>query len=283
MTAEQGDRDFIRANNKVPSSLTQARLQIKYELLNYLRSRRFYILLAIVAIIGLLIMAVIDYYRPSAYLTSNLAFYSTWWGGVVTLIVVLGGIFFGGDAISGEFQNKTGYYLIPNPIRRSSVYIGKWVAAFIASTIMVCVFAVITMMDGALYFGASIPYQFVESFLLTLVYILPILGITFFFSSLFKNNSYSILVSAILLLFGFSVILELVTFIAKVEPWFILTYGEGIIGNVLSPTGYPTHHVVTIAGTMYSATIPEGLAIMLIYFAVTTLLGLVLFEREEFN
>jgi ABC-type transport system involved in multi-copper enzyme maturation permease subunit len=39
-----------------------------------------------------------------------------------------------------------------------------------------------------------------------------------------------------------------------------------------------------IAGSSsYSATIPEGLAIMLAYFAITTLLGLILFEKKDFD
>jgi hypothetical protein len=35
--------------------------------------------------------------------------------------------------------------------------------------------------------------------------------------------------------------------------------------------------------TSFSATILEGIAIMLIYFAATAVGGLVLFERKEFN
>lgn len=277
------EEEFIRANNEVPSGLEQIRIQIKYEFLNYLRSKRFYILLGIVAAIGLLIMAAIASIRPTEYLSSNLAFYHTWWGNIVGLVVILGGIFFGGDAISGEFQNKTGYYLLPNPLKRLAIYFGKYVAAYLACLIMVGVFAVITVADGALYFGTSIPYQFAESFLFTVIYIAPILGVTFLFSSVFKNNSYSILVSAILLIFGFGTIATELASLAQVEPWFSLNYGGSIAGNVLNPGGYPSRNIVVAGVKTFAATIPEGLAIMLIYFAVTTILGLLLFERKDFN
>jgi ABC-2 type transport system permease protein len=73
-----------------------------------------------------LLTFVVAYYRPEWFLSSSLSFYGEWWGNAVTFVIVLSGIFFGGDAISGEFQNKTGYFAIPNPIKRSSVYIGKW-------------------------------------------------------------------------------------------------------------------------------------------------------------
>jgi hypothetical protein len=37
------------------------------------------------------------------------------------------------------------------------------------------------------------------------------------------------------------------------------------------------------AQTLYNPTVPEGVAIMLGYFLAMTLLGLFLFEREEFT
>lgn len=285
-------QSFTGANNKVPSSLAQVGLQTKYEFLNYFRSRRFFILLGITVAIGLVLTAIVDYYRPASFLASDLTFYSGWWGNTATFIVILSGIFFGGDAISAEFQNKTGYYLVPNPIRRSSIYIGKWIAAFIASSVILGIFAWMTIGNALYYFGATMPYQFPESLAFSWFYLVAVLGFAFFFSSLFKSSSYSILVTAILFLFAFSIIETLYASLAQAEPWFILTYGSSIIGNVLATT-YPPHEVVQhgFGGnnpnaptfTTFNATIPEGLVIMLVYFVVTAIVGLILFERKEFN
>jgi ABC-2 type transport system permease protein len=283
LAANPEAQPFEGANNKVPSGLAQCRVQAEFEFLNYLRSTRFYILLAIVATIGIAIMAVMYVYKPSTYLSSPLSFYSVWWGTVVNLCVILTGIFFGADAISTEFQNKTGYYLLPNPVRRSSIFIGKWIASFLASAIAIGVYAAITLADGAIYFGSNIPYQFGESFVFALFYIFPILGVSFFISSLFKNNSYSILLTAILLLFGFNFITPLITALSKSEPWYVLSYGAGIITNVLSSSGYPPHEVVIAGSSSFNATIPEGLGIMFTYFVVTSILGIILFEKEDFN
>ena len=283
MTEDPKDHYFERANNKVPSDLAQCRVQAEFEFMNYLHSTRFYILLAIVVTIGVAIMAVMYIYQPATYLSSPLAFYSVWWGSIVNLCVILSGIFFGADAISTEFQNKTGYYLLPNPVRRSSIYFGKWIASFLASAIAIGVYAAITIADGAIYFGLNIPYQFGESFIFAILYILPIIGVSFFISSMFKNNSYSILVTAILLLFGFEYITPLITALSNSEPWYVLTYGAGIISNILSSTGYLPHEVVVAGFSSYHATIPEGLAIIFAYFAVTTILGLALFEKNDFN
>ncbi len=263
---------------------------MKYTFLDYFRSRRFFILLAIVLLISAALTIVIGYYRPPGLLSSDLSFYSSWWGISAVLLTALFGIFFGGDAISGEFQNRTGYFSLSHPVRRSSVYIGKWLAAFLASSIILVVFTAVTLGNGVYYFGLSLPYQFGEAVLFTWFYLVAVLGSTFFFSSLFKTSSYAILVTAVLFLFAFNLIQLLVASFAQLEPWFILTYGSQIIGNVLNPQGYPAHTMTErVFGpngptvTTYSATIPEGLVIIAAYFIVTAILGLVLFERKEFT
>jgi ABC-2 type transport system permease protein len=278
------------SENKVPSSLTQVGITMKYTFLDYFRSRRFFILLVITLLISALLTFIVGYYRPETFLTSDLSFYSRWWGMSVTFVIVLSAIFFGGDAISGEFQNKTGYFGVPNPIRRSSIYVGKWLAAFIAATVILVVFTAITVGNGVYYFGLTVPYQFGLSVLLAWFYLAAVLGFTFFFSSLFKSSSISILVTAILFLFAFTLIQTLVADLVQVEPWFILTYGGQIIGNILT-VPYPAHTVVstehfggrTLTITTFNAPVPEGLAIIALYFIITAVLGLVLFERKEFT
>ena len=268
----------------------QTLIIFKYAFMDYFRSRRFFILLLITVIIGAILTGVIGYFRPQSVLSSPLSFYSIWWGGTISFIVILSAVFFGGDAISGEFQNKTGYFLIGNPIRRSSIYIGKWVAALVASLIMVGVFFAITAGNAIFYFGYSaIPYQFLESLAFVLLYLVTAMGITFFFSSLFKTNSMSILVTVILFLFVFSIVQTLVANLAGVEPWFIVTYGASIYSNVLQST-YPAHIAAqnsaridprAFNSTLYYATIPEGITIMIVYFVFSTIGGLLLFERKE--
>lgn len=276
--------------SSLPSSFEQIGVITKYEILNYFRSRRFFILLTIALVIGATLTGIIGYYRPSSFLSSALSFYSQWWGMSVTFVIILSGVFFGGDAISGEFQNKTGYFLVGNPIRRSTIYVGKWLAALCASLIVFGVFTAMTLGNAIYYFGTSVPYQFWESFLFSIIYIISVLGFTFFFSCVFKSSSMSILVTIVLLLFGFSIIQDIVANVAQIEPWFLITYGAQIIGNVLSDP-YPSHKTTMHIGrngtgptfTVYNATIPEGIAILLVYFAITAILGLVLFERKEFT
>src|SRR5881409_1723056 len=253
----------------LPSSVSQVGTVTKYELVNYFRSRRFFVLLVIGVIISALLTVLVGYYRPADFMSSSLKFYYNWFNGSITFVIILSGIFYGGDAISGEFQNKTGYFLVANPLRRSSIYIGKWLGALTASLIVFATYAAITVGNGLYYFGANVPYQFAESLSFSILYLIAVLGFTFFFSSLFKSSSMSILITAILFLFAFSLIQLIVSGLVQIEPWFIITYGSGIIGNVLMDT-YPTTQPIRGPGgrdsTTFAATIPEGIGILVAYF-----------------
>ena len=81
----------FESKNIVPSSIAQVGITTKYALLDYIRSRRFYILLSITVIIGLILTAVAAY-RPEFFNTSELGFYANWWGLTASFVVVLSAI-----------------------------------------------------------------------------------------------------------------------------------------------------------------------------------------------
>jgi ABC-2 type transport system permease protein len=272
----------------LPDTLAQAFILQRYQLRDYLRSRRFVLMMGIVAAIGAILSFVLYHYNGAGLTGSSDAFYGTLWAGGVTVVIIFSGIIFGGDAIAGEFQNKTGYFLMGLPIRRASVYVGKFLAAYAASVVAVLVYLAILLANGAYYLGGNaFPLALVESFLIALLYLAALLGSVFLFSSMFKNSLYAVLVVAVLFLFGFSLIQGLVTDLVKVEPWFIITYAENVISYPFLST-LPAH-MMTSTGprgfvtTTYNPTYLEGFAIMAGYFLFTAIAGLFLFEREQFT
>ncbi|MCI4318248.1 MAG: ABC transporter permease, partial [Thermoplasmata archaeon] len=273
-----------------PHSTVQVLRLARYQLRDYLLSRRFILMLAIVAILGVIISAVVGYYRPASILDNSNDFYGQIWAMGITIVIVFAGVIFGGDAIAGEFQNKTGYFLMGLPIRRGTVYIGKYIAAFVSSLVAVLAFAAILLGNGAYYFGTgAFTAAFLESLILAVVYMLALLGATFMFSSMFKTSTYAVLVVAVLFIFVFSILQALVSGLVKIEPWFIISYASAVIGYPFDPV-LPAHIVQIAVGgpgsptiTSYNPTYLEGVLIMLGYFVVTAILGLLLFEREEFS
>jgi ABC-2 type transport system permease protein len=274
---------------QVPGTIAQALLLSRYQFRDYLRSRRFVLMMAIVAVIGALLSFVLAYFHGAGLTGSSDAFYGSLWAGGVTVVIIFSGIIFGGDAIAGEFQNKTGYFLMGLPVRRSSVYVGKFLAAAAASIIAVLFYLAILLANGGYYLGGgAFPLALFESFAIALLYMLALLGAVFMFSSMFKNSLYAVLVVAVLFLFGFSIIGDLVSTLVKIEPWFLITYAQNVISYPFLST-LPAHVVVVKPPrgggsiTTYNPTYAEGFAVMGGYFILTAIAGLFLFEREEFT
>jgi ABC-2 type transport system permease protein len=286
--------DARSAGLSVPDSMQQVTNLARFQLREYLRSRRFVALVLIVVVIGAILTFVVAHFR-SSIVSTNIAFYGTFWGGGVDIVIVLAAVFFGGDAIAGEFQNKTGYFLMGLPVRRATVYVGKFVAAFIASLSMLVLFLAILLLNGLYYFPASaFPWQLGVSFVLAVVYLSAVMGATFLFSSLFKTSAYGFVLTAILFLFGFTLLQDLVADLVKIEPWMIISYANSTIGSVFGSNvnwGIYGQSVTTTLGmgprmittTTWTAGIAEGVVIMIAYLLVTAIAGLWLFEREEFT
>ena len=79
--------------NVVPDSITQTYVIMKYSFLDYIRSRRFFVLLLIALIIGGLLTGIVGYFRPQLFLSDVLSFYSGWWGNSITFLIILSAIF----------------------------------------------------------------------------------------------------------------------------------------------------------------------------------------------
>ena len=293
--------DPVSPRLQVPGTVDQIIKLTRYQLREYPSSRRFVALVGIVVVIAAIITFIVADLQSNAavkaLLASPDAFYGSFWGGGAGFVVVLSAVFFGGDAIAGEFQNKTGYFLMGLPIRRSAIYIGKYIAAFLASASMLLLYLVLLLLNGVHYFGASaFPWQFLPSLALALVYLMAVLGTTFLFSSLFKTSAYGFVLTAILFLIGFGLLQTLITSVVKIEPWMIISYANGAIGDVFAPTiNWGLSGTVTVTKvplgrgggfdtvTSYTPGVAEGVVIMLAYFILTAIAGLYLFEREEFT
>jgi ABC-2 type transport system permease protein len=279
---------------RAPPLLQQIPKLARYQLREYLRSRRFFAMAGIVLFIGGVLTAATGYYRGSL-VASPVGFYAADWGGAAGYLIVFVAVLFGGDAIAGEFQNKTGYFLMGLPVRRSTVYFGKFLAALVAAGSMLLLYLGILLANGAYYFGTgAFPWQLAASVLLAVVYLAAVLGATFLFSSLFKTSAYGFVLTAVLFLIGFTLLQDYISILLHNQPWMVISYASGTIGSVFNTpvnwgftgTSILMHgdieknvvvRIYTVAG------VAEGVVIMVGYLLVTLLGGLWLFEREDFS
>ena len=260
----------------------------RHQLRHYLRTNRFLGLLGFVFVVSALTLtfevsvgipterlAQLDH--PSEYVCNFLGYAPLW--------IILAAAFFGGDALSVDFSTGAGYYMLVLPIRRSVLLVGRYAAAALATFAVVGLYYAFAIVGGAYFFSsASLPWWGIgESLGAAALFTLSTLSVAFCVSAFIRSPSAGVLIT-ILALFVVFAALENVTELANFEPWFSLYYGGGAIYSILD-TDFIHRQLVPLGAGQYSviwtATVPEGLAIMVGYIAAFLPLSAYLYYRKE--
>ena len=275
-----------------PNQIRQIGIVTRYELLKYLRGRRLLAIILLTVIISGIFLVVppaigSQYSKdPTDFVMNMLRF--------LGVLSILSATFFGADAIVSEFESKTGYFLFPNPIRKTTIFLGKFIASALVSVGAIALYYLIAVASVQVIDG-SVPANTGLSFAYALVYLFAILAVAYLFSAMMRSSVYSL----ILTFFTFFLILPIVDAVgevAKFKAWFSITFASGIATNILQ-NPYPTDTVITTAGrglgpgpatagqtvsvAQYYPSVTVSLAVMAAYFIVAFLLAIVLARRRE--
>ncbi len=143
-----------------------------------------------------------------------------------------------GGAILPEIGSRYSYFLFVQPSSRHSIVMGRYLAAFVGSAIIMAVYYV-TAILVSLYLFYSIPsiIPLFISFAETLLIILAVLALVIFIGSPSDNPQAASMATLFLLLFGFYLLLGfLPIFYPTTEPWFMLNYAAESTYSVFSST-----------------------------------------------
>jgi len=272
-----------------PNSLRQIATVTKYELLKYLRGRRLLAIVVLTIIISAIFLIVppaigSDYSKdPKEFTVNMLSFLS--------ILAILSATFFGADAIVSEYESKTGYFLFPNPIRKTVIFLGKFIASALVSVGAIGLYYAIAVVSVRVIDG-SIPTNTGLSFIYSLFYLFAILAIAYLFSAIMRSSVYSL----VLTFFTFFLILPIVDAVgsfAKFKPWFSVTFASEISQNIFQ-SPYPTDKVFNTTGfsgasagprslslVQYYPEIRLSLIVMAVYFVVAFLLAILIARRRE--
>src|SRR5674476_1412208 len=166
-----------------PNSLRQIATVTRYELLKYLRGRRLLAIVVLTIIISAIFLIVppaigSDYSKdPKEFTVNMLSFLS--------ILAILSATFFGADAIVSEYESKTGYFLFPNPIRKTVIFLGKFIASALVSVGAIGLYYAIAVVSVRVIDG-SIPTNTGVSFIYSLFYLFAILAIAYLLSAVMR-------------------------------------------------------------------------------------------------
>ncbi|UCE90978.1 MAG: ABC transporter permease subunit [Methanobacteriota archaeon] len=201
--------------------------------------------------------------------------------GFGAIIVIICATFFGADALVSEFQNRTGYLIFPNPIKKPMIYIGKFAASMTASI------AVLLLLYGgvailSMFNARGIDDDLGLSFLFAVEYLVAVMAIAYLISALLKGTTGATVLTFLLFLLILPIIDGVAMFTeTKVEG--SLTFSGDVVSYILLDP-YPVDWAYETAGFEFTFYYPDPATSALViaaYAFIAVLLGAFLFNRKQ--
>ncbi len=209
------------------SEFEKLRVVIGYEFLKHIRRKRLYVILGLVLVAELLVLillpALMEGYPDNVMVMAAML-------SIGPSLATIGAVFFAGDAIAGEFESKTGFILFTNPVKRTTLVMGKYLAGY-AAVILLIVFGYAIVSISLLAIYGNVPIETAKSFGLCLLYAGSVLSVTFFFSSVSKG-AMGATVMTLLFIMVISGIIGGVLMMADQPSWFLLSEASDSIATV---------------------------------------------------
>ena len=261
---------------KMRNGFSETWLSLRFELLKHLRRRRLFIVGALAIVVPLLFY--IYFYQQHPDAAVDFAYVSLTF---MNVLIVISAAMFAGDAVCGEFEKKTSLLMFPTPQRRSSVFTGKFVAALMATFLVVALYyIVLSLQIGQLFGWGDIPGELGKSFGMALIYSLAAVSVVFFISG-FLQRSMSATIVGFLVLVLILPIIEMIVTLLDQEPWFVVTYSADLITSVLGSLSRIPIQGHGNAFQQYTPALGTGVAVMVTWAAGSLGAGMAMAVRKE--
>lgn len=272
--------------NAVPSDMKQAMTVMKYDMLKHLRSKRLLGMLAIEAVLLLLISALVigEVAQP---FTSTMSGYAS----LASTLVIVAATLFAGDAIVSEFQGRTGYLLFPNPVKRSSIFLGKFLSAVLAMALVVAIYYIVAIVISAVVSSDLEHLDLAFASLgLALLYSVAAVGLGMLVSSFMKGSTGSLILT-FFLLFLILPSVDSIFSLVSYPPTPSLTFASMAISAVLNVPYPPETNMMVIpleglgefVTYIHTPPVITAVAVMIVWILATMGLAYLLFRRREMS
>jgi len=265
--------------------MEQIMVTTQYEMKKSFQSRGFYGIIGLIAVvIGLMTVArpLLGVDFPSDGVTF-IQDYVTW----VQIIVLIGAVAFSSGAISSEFEKRTGLLMFPQPVKRETYLMGKYLSSIIVVALALgAYYAVVSVLSFAI--AGDVPATIFLSYGFAVLYAMAVCAVATLFSSVLRTNTASIVATVLTFLVIMALVAQLLS-MSNIDPFFMTSNaGEAISYSLESP--YPstytsTTHMPDGSTSDFTTYIPSELAavgVLLGYVAASLLLANVMFKRRQF-
>lgn len=207
-----------------------------------------------------------------------------------SLMAILAATLFSSSAIVSEYEERTALIVFTRPIRKSSIFLGKFIACLAVEMIVIFAYYLIGALMGYII-GGEFVSSFFDSLAMALAYTFAVSGIALVISSIFKKAGTCAVVTFITILLLITIVTTALSS-AGIDTWFMLdTAAESIftsipeyVDSVNSVYGFVGNEMdVDLSGMMTEmADIVESGLVMLAWGVVSTFAAWCLFAKKEF-
>ena len=186
--------------NELPSNLKQISVASKYEIIKIFEGKRFKVAISFSIAIPIIIFII---YPAFIHFLFNLEFYGESLSRyylinipVIAYMLIAFPIILGADSLSSEYQKKTGLLLFVQPVRKSMLFLAKYLTYLLLNSVLIltCFFSI--FLSGFVFFH---PLEIILTtpqllFALSIATLTSVayLSITCFFSSLLNRGIYCV-------------------------------------------------------------------------------------------
>ena len=276
---------------KLPSDLDQIETVTRVEFMRNLRRKRLLIFTIIIALVSALVLVIPPMFGgyPDDPILGPYVFAQNFTSAIGFLVILLA-VFYGGDALVSEFSNKTGYAIFPNPVRRSSLFLGKLFASMLACILILGAYYIIIAVSMAIIYHTLV-IELLYSFSFAVLYMAACLGVAFAVSALMRTTVSALVLTFVLFFFIFSMLSGILMFVGvRTEP--LITFQAGVISGFLNgpyPEFFPPMEQKfgnftgndTFSFTIHNPTVGNGIIVCTIWLIVSLLVAYLFFRRRE--
>ncbi len=216
----------------IAEDIRQAFVVSRYELIKYFSGLKMLIYGVIVAaVLILLAVSQIIFMKNSTYQEITSTYVS-----FVSMLALLGATLFASTSLTSEFEERTALVLFTKPIRRSSIFLGKFLTSFMINAVIMAVYYIAVAILSSVLSGKVSPHL-LESYGYLVMYIFAVTGIAVMFSSLMKKSSSSAVLTFIFLMLGPSLILSILMIAqggSAEDYWYFINSAESAISSCIN-------------------------------------------------
>ena len=201
----------------------QALIVTKYEIMKFISGKKI-LIFGIIGLATLALITVVMFCFGSDDMTTENGV-STYLS-FISLLTLLGATLFSSVTLVSEFEERTALMLFTKPIRKGSIFVGKYIAAYLLNMIFVIIYYLVAALMVGIKTGGFTANIF-ASLGYCAVYIFALTGIAILFSALLKKSSSASILTFIFILLAPSIILSALmiannNFTDTTSYWYIL-------------------------------------------------------------